>query len=1514
MLKPVTNSLGGVVNQDISKLLLKPDMVVDSENFRLVTDDGGTTASRVNIRGQEFTLSVPDIPRTTKFSIASHTLTSFGFYDITINIDGIDYVPNVLYSTSTEDIFVQLSAYLTAQGITNTLSAIGNQSYISIDNSVVSITNVTLVPLIGSPTDYTSRVTWNFEVKNGEAGLRIIGWTVLRDDIYLLTTNCTDDPDTTTIVSNGQWWKFSYDKSGDMTDPNNYSLTLIYNDALNLTTKRPVANPGMIEVRYENKDIQKIYWTDNFNRPRVINVADPSVQLKTPEELSLISSIDFDIPILQSIGNGTLLTGMYQFAYRLKRSNGAESKFSLPSAPIFLNDQPEATTDFQNYQASKSEEPSGKSITLSISNIDTDFDKIELVAIYYKAEGALPICSLFYEGYVSNQSSISVTYSGSETLVDIDVNEVTAFAADIRRAKSLASKYNTLFLSNVLLSEQDIDWDARAYRFPFGATQTTIKDLAGNSYTVDSTLNYDILNADSTQQPVPEQHDAIQSYADQANTFDSNLLYVPNATNYISDLGGSGKNVSYRFTTVDIIQDEKYSGPYVKAPYREVTTSTTSIMHLGDHDYTTGNFFRSTISPYMMPLLAGYQRDEMYRFAIVFYDSQGNESFAKWIGDIRMPNVYMPNGSAKEDKALTYPLVGLLTTTVAYSRNLVVEFSVDTSTLPSEIKGYSIVVVPRTANDKRIKAQGILSPTYKTNIPTNDIHERSMWTCSAGAQNSSSSSGPFYGTNSPNGNPSEIWPHMMTLKSPELQFGGYFEYQSGDTFEITTLMDRIANPAAVFNPEYKEFIYGNSTSMPNISAHSYKNYSDVTGVGIPASILDATSSGPEYNIIDTKRLNRFNNNGADAITWDTLTNNWSSWFPGLASSPFVVNASPPYTGGSGWALYDRASFSDDRLAILYAPSTSSIYYDFETVGAGNKNFPNLDGWFTNGSSKVYIANYKRNVTNQYGGVGYAQRANNVYRYTYNFTRIVPGGSPIYTATVAGGDTYTLVHDMVYEFPDMPRYVTSSGLPNELGISASDLENQRVAWRIYHQPIEVTLNTALRASSTTGPHNVPNRDDITGNPVNGGGNITTAESFNIGDQKLYSWLPNIRNFYAKPFDVNVSREFDCRTYKSEPKTNNETVDSWATFRPSAYLDVESKYGPITNLIVFKDKLLFFQERGFGGFQVADKQALQADDNTQLYIGTSGILDRYEYASTSIGSKHQFSFAQSDQSLIWFDTLSRKVYRLKDTVEPLSDLKGMSAFFFNNTNSDLQVSDNPYEDIGVHATYDTRHGEFLISLLNSTSDKYYTVAYSELFDGFCGRYTYTPKVFINDKLNMFEVPSGNNLPGALFASNYGKYGVFYDHPSNPTRPQDSKVSFIINQEPTLEKVLTNMEVLTEAYTPTLDYKLLNQYAIPQPNDFFNKIRIFNSYQNTDVLPLAGISKRRKTIWNVKVPGNRVLYTGGNFDIFDPVNIATNRTAITERLKDRYFIAELYYDNKRNNKFVASSVNSLVMLNSR
>ena len=42
-------------------------------------------------------------------------------------------------------------------------------------------------------------------------------------------------------------------------------------------------------------------------------------------------------------------------------------------------------------------------------------------------------------------------------------------------------------------------------------------------------------------------------------------------------------------------------------------------------------------SPYISDHLLAYQRDEVYRFCITFFDKRYRPSFAKWIADIRMP-------------------------------------------------------------------------------------------------------------------------------------------------------------------------------------------------------------------------------------------------------------------------------------------------------------------------------------------------------------------------------------------------------------------------------------------------------------------------------------------------------------------------------------------------------------------------------------------------------------------------------------------------------------------------------------------------------------------------------------------------------------------------------------------------------------------------------------------------------------------------------------------------------------
>jgi hypothetical protein len=218
------------------------------------------------------------------------------------------------------------------------------------------------------------------------------------------------------------------------------------------------------------------------------------------------------------------------------------------------------------------------------------------------------------------------------------------------------------------------------------------------------------------------------------------------------------------------------------------------------------------------------------------------------------------------------------------------------------------------------------------------------------------------------------------------------------------------------------------------------------------------------------------------------------------------------------------------------------------------------------------------------------------------------------------------------------------------------------------------------------------------------------------------------------------------------------------------------------------------------------------------------------------------------------------------------------------------------------------------LDNQASDYTTLVYSDLFDGFVGEFTHYPKVYINDKVNIFSpyLTVGSTLD-TIFIHNYGDYGRFY----NAQIPDYSSVSFVVNSNPTLEKTFTNLEVVAEGYSKNTVGVNLNPHkydslaAIDYYN-FFEDMRVFDNYQNTDWIPLSILSRRHKTIWNIKVPSDRVIDVTNN--IFDPANLAAVRPSITRRMKDKWFVVEMKYNNTPNNKFVVHTAKAIYSANSR
>lgn len=1452
-----------------------------------------------------------------------------------------------------------------------------NIAFYPANNFTGSVTNVSII----SAEDYTPylSITEEVPVLNN---LKIIGWTTLRDDIILITTNGTfdpDDPSTGPFISYGQLWRLSYDKGGNLASGTNYTLTLLYNKQLNLTVHRPIANPGMIEARYESSTITPVYWTDNYNPPRRANVADPVLATYNPERLNLLPALNMDEPKLtEMVQQGNLKTGVYQFAYRLKNINGAESKFSRPSKLIPIIEASELGQYIDYFPKSvydpltniTSTTPgtagdnvggnSGKSVRLLFENLDLNYDTIEIVSIYYQDNITFPEAYIVKIDAVPSSGTYQTVVDSTSNDIPITIDELTSFNSSIIRCKTLASKVQTLFLGNIKTSEQDLDFDARTYRFPKTPAggpsfQTTIKNN-GIPYTLTNSAP-DVFQITAiasnpiTPYDVPEEHDAAQDYDMQSPYDHQNCLYIPGT----DALGGEGPSIKYTFVTEQMLLDEKGLSDRSR-PYKNPGVSTFTIDNINGGTVEQVSTFSDNSSPYLYDVLVGYRRDEMERFGIVFFDEYDNPSFVKWIGDIRMPHQFMadPTGAGGPRTMLSTEYIGSVflsnyqpilpegninsgipggdsfISTVAsvvpktlnptsvqkslYGNILGIRITIKNFTgIPARYKKAGIVRVPKQDEDRHIIGQGFFRPTYKVFgvVNSDDI----VFTASC----------DLNGISQTAINDNQIWSYYHTFVSPEFIFKSRdnIDFVQDDKIDIIGIYRKSTlGQNGQFFPPNIMFLAAESGGLSpqtgNGDADDFygiltKNYFIEETATTPYSIKSPLSQNP-YPLQSTIPVfNKFLYNGG-YVTGDIGTaykTGSTTITPALTNSRGILNSTPKDAYSGTWIPGNGtdggvkvASHCNDSLFLQLKDgyfnnwdTTINNFLDFDQMPRIFYGAPGTPTYTPpGGGMNGYMANYIREVSSQFGGNSYSARANSEYISTGCVVDITDTTSPI-TTKVFGGDTTVEIMDYMMQFIDQSNMAQYDNSLNVL------------AWACLF-PCETSVAVNYRRTfnnnvPTSRQSMVTNRSRMVGaynenDPIWSVRPkvIDLAEYFMV--DRVYNYSDkHYMKFFPKPYLNIPVTEFDCRVWRSEKKIDASIIDTWGIFKPSSYLDVESKYGPLNNLIVFKDKLLYFQDKAFGQLQVAEQKLINnAAGGADLVLGSSGILERYDYISTQTGTKHQFSMSVSDYNLIWFDTLARKIYKLGDGLSPVTDLKGYHAYVYGNTAGEIQNNDNPYLNKGVHSTYDYRFGEFYMTFLSE--DKKFTLVYNDMFEGFVGEYTHYPVVYINDKSNIFSVPY-STLASRMWIHNYGNYGSFYGN-----NPVPSKVSFLVNPSPTEEKVFTNMEMLVESFKTPFGYEEPDFY------DFFDTMRVYDNYQNTDILPLSNLSTKHKTIWDIKVPSDRVLDV--TQPIFNAANLSTVRPPLTRRMKDKWFMVDMAYNNTDNNKLVVHYSTAIYMPNSR
>lgn len=207
--------------------------------------------------------------------------------------------------------------------------------------------------------------------------------------------------------------------------------------------------------------------------------------------------------------------------------------------------------------------------------------------------------------------------------------------------------------------------------------------------------------------------------------------------------------------------------------------------------------------------------------------------------------------------------------------------------------------------------------------------------------------------------------------------------------------------------------------------------------------------------------------------------------------------------------------------------------------------------------------------------------------------------------------------------------------------------------------------------------------------------------------VYGYINNIFTAFEKYDDKKEVTRTDARIYASQKKELGEIIDSWLTFKPADFIDLNTSYGEITGMIAFKNQLVTWQNNATSVVGVNERALVTTTTDTNIMLGTGDVLNRYDYISDIYGMHNdQMCCTKSDSTLYWWDYSNRELlaYSGGQSVVPLTTIKNVRNYINSSSNNE-----------SPKLVYDYKYKELLASICSDT------LVYSEQLQCFIGLYT-------------------------------------------------------------------------------------------------------------------------------------------------------------------------------------------------
>lgn len=1312
---------------------------------------------------------------------------------------------------------------------------------------------------------------------------------------------------------------------------------LLYKGHLNFSTDNPLETM----VSYESSKIQKVYWIDNRNQPRLINIgADNSKIKKWNHNGTIVEDVDTffnfvpDLQLKETVKvkkllgtNGSFAPGVIQYAFTYYNKYGQESNIFYTTPLYYIS--------YMDRGTSPNDTSVENAFQITINNVDHNFDYLRIYSIQRTSVNDAPIAKRIQDIQL-NDNTINVSFTDTGTIGNtIDPTELLYKGSEKIAANTFCQKDNVLFLGNLKITrpyirQHETDNDGRIdFTSAINITSST-RDIYPTSVSVSNYI-----------------------YDNQLTSYDSS------SRNNNVPCGGFKHGDTYRLGVQFQYKNGKWSNPLWVTDTDEKNSPTTDGTKITLPTFK-GKFSKSVADDLINQ---GYKK---VRGLVVFPKVQDRKVLCQ---GVVCPTMFTSKQKNTDKSIQAQSSWFFRTRKTKYIKAVNLEGAVYPSSGNNETRGtkkYNGNYLPYTHSDSSYKPNDDLKNIKAVEIQGDyDVD-----------------------------NEFQTRYDILTLHSPDIEFDNYLSLsdffnvnyrQVGNasvnkTFsdiDIQTESPTISNNGSGFI--HKSFI---ADSMFGISSGLFyddyvvDDYNDGTirkydkqrssckwmvylwnkSGSLNNDINRPSDKGTASAILKKKIVSNlrfclptvYNSKGKEISVESNIPKIFSSdqaTILKIGSDIYMGNIdtmlSPDYSDGmyfgygGGTGFFDSERADDKAYHTLEeynikTPFTDSI--NWKTWSANVDSAENQGIWHkgSNDTTWNYMGGHedagnqfldlvlkKEGVRMKYKStphIVFNTGSNDHISWDDDSFPVIEITRNIDSNTIFGGTG----QDALMENNWVP-----CGIPVSLdNIQYDENKNGFVYFDYsfgdtYFQRWDCLktypfTNEDLNQVVEIGSFMLETHVNIDGRYDRNRGQISninmSPRNFNLLNP-VYSQVDNF--FTYKILDKDA---YDTVTYPNQitwslTKTNGADVDLWTNITLANTMELDGDKGSINKLIRFNDQLLAFQDTGISQILYNENVQVSSTQGVPIEIANSGKVQGSRYISNNIGCSDKWALTVSPLGVYFIDNYDKGIYLFNGQLQNLSLAKGFNSWIKQNAKNPSYKWIPVNSDLGFMnfvAYYDRTNQDILFI------DKNIALAYSERAGAFTSFYDYGGiPYFVNvGGVGIWIKPDGDNT--VIYGHNMGNYCDFFDN----VKPY--WMTLIANPEPQTSKIFTNVELRATVDGDGTNDKTKNIFTPLLP---FDNIEVWNEYQH-GIQSLADKTgkaymqhytkdevstlKRKFRIWRADIPRDNASLTSDK-----GLNISRLKPKLLDRIFDRIRNPWIYLKLEKDNPVNRTEIHDIVLI---